>query len=533
MMRLQIPALLACVAFASSAFAEDPKKKKKMTFDAEVVKDDAKARARLAQAVELYKKGLFETAALALGEIVESPSQEYETVKDDAEFYLGVSLYNLGYYQSALNYFDHVVARGTAHPHYGQVAKWLGLLAHRIKVDTGLLKKLSAFSSDKFQPEVRDELLFLLGRHYFNMGDSVRAASFLSTVSSKSRYYAKAKYFEGLVAVKDDSAKQAVKAFRTVVDLEEAAAESSYEDFRKIKQMGTLALARAYYSAEVFPRAIQRYDALGKKSVFWLDALFESSWAHFRQKKYEKAMGNLFTLSTPFFEDEYYPESAIVQAVILFRNCKFARVRKTIAKFKNTYIPLEKKLSEFIEKQGAALGDFWELHQKLRKGQKVFGEGLVERVVNLAASDNVLAKYEEYLDGLDDELKRIRSANVAFREHPLAKHLFEEVSLQKSYAMNEAGKHAKARFTRARDEVRDLIKQADLITFEIENAEKNRLEEELLREQEIPPDVIVGGKIQRNTSVPAGSQYWPFEGEFWRDELGYYEYQIRSDCKKR
>ena len=49
-------------------------------------------------------------------------------------------------------------------------------------------------------------------------------------------------------------------------------------------------------------RAIQRYDALGKHSPYWLDSLFESSWAFFNQRKYEKAMGNLFTLSTPFFE---------------------------------------------------------------------------------------------------------------------------------------------------------------------------------------------------------------------------------------
>jgi tetratricopeptide (TPR) repeat protein len=452
-------------------------------------------------------------------------------VKDDADYYLAVSLYQMGLYQASLNYFDKVVSRGSGHPHHAQTVKWLALLAHRLKVDAGLLKKIATYPTDKFQPEVKDELLYLLGRYYFNIGDGVKAASFLGEVSNRSRYYAKAKYLEGLVAVKDDSAKQAVKAFRAVADIRDDGA--GYEDLARIKEMGTLALARAYYSVERHPQAVQRYEALGRESPFWLDALFESSWAHFRQKKYEKAMGNLFTLSTPFFESEYYPESGIVQAVILFRNCKFARVRKTLQRFQQTYVPLEKAISEFVDKKDRPGAEFWELYEKIRAGQAVFGQALVDRVLGLTLYDNVLAKYREYLALLDKELAGIKGASPAFRDHPLAKTLFQEVSVQRSYAVHEAGKHAKNRFVRVRDEIRDLLRQGDVILFEVENAEKNRLEEELLREQEVPPDYAPGEKLKKNTKVPAGRAYWPFDGEFWRDELGYYEYQIRSDCKRR
>jgi tetratricopeptide (TPR) repeat protein len=532
----RLSALFLSLALALPAWAQEPtpeaaQKKKKMVFGAETVRDDARARERLGNAVALYKRGAFEPAALALAEIAENPGQEYETVKDDADFYLAVCLYQLGFYQSSLNYFDRVVSRGTSHPHYAQTVKWLALLAHRIKVDIDLIKKIGQYPADTFQPEVRDELLYLLGRHYFNLGDSVRAASFLAEVSPRSRYYAKAKYFEGLVAVKEDSARQAVKAFRRVTEIQDRGV--GYEDFAKVKEMGNLALARAYYSAERFERAIERYQGIGRDSGFWLDALFESSWAYFRERKYEKAMGALFTLGTPFFEDEYYPERAIVQAVILFRNCKFARVRKTIAAFQQTYQPLEKKLSELIDQKGGAATDFWDLYLKMRSGKSEFGEKLVHRVLGLALSDQMLQKYHDYLAALDDELGRIRGANQAFRDHPLAKTLFQEVTLQRSYALNMAAKHAKTRFVRARDEIRDLLRQADVILFEVENAEKDRLEEELLREQELPPDTVVGEKLRKKIEVPKGWTYWPFDGEFWRDELGYYEYQIRSDCRRK
>ena len=150
----------------------------------------------------------------------------------------------------------------------------------------------------------------------------------------------------------------------------------------------------------------------------------------------------------------------------------------------------------------------------------------------ITLADNVLANYREYLDLLDRELESIKTSQQAFREHPLAKNLYQEVSVQRSLSVNEAGKHAKTRFTRARDQIRDLLRQADTILFEVENGEKNRLEEELLREQEVATDVAIAGKIRKRTDVPAGMLYWPFEGEFWRDELGSYEYQIRSDCRR-
>lgn len=31
-------------------------------------------------------------------------------------------------------------------------------------------------------------------------------------------------------------------------------------------------------------------------------------------------------------------------------------------------------------------------------------------------------------------------------------------------------------------------------------------------------------------AVPERAYYWPFDGEYWEDELGYYFYNIQSAC---
>ena len=41
-------------------------------------------------------------------------------------------------------------------------------------------------------------------------------------------------------------------------------------------------------------------------------------------------------------------------------------------------------------------------------------------------------------------------------------------------------------------------------------------------------------QTERNSaSVDDEHVYWPFEGEFWRDELGNYEYTLTKGCKDR
>jgi hypothetical protein len=34
----------------------------------------------------------------------------------------------------------------------------------------------------------------------------------------------------------------------------------------------------------------------------------------------------------------------------------------------------------------------------------------------------------------------------------------------------------------------------------------------------------------RKARKQRGTRVWPYEGEFWADELGYYRYDVRPDC---
>ena len=58
-------------------------------------------------------------------------------------------------------------------------------------------------------------------------------------------------------------------------------------------------------------------------SEYWLDALFEESWAYFMAGDYSHALGNIHTIEAPYFPNSYYPEADVLKAVIYFSNCQY------------------------------------------------------------------------------------------------------------------------------------------------------------------------------------------------------------------
>ena len=114
----------------------------------------------------------------------------------------------------------------------------------------------------------------------------------------------------------------------------------------------------------------------------------------------------------------------------------------------------------------------------------------------------------------------------AWKATAIAGVILQDLTLQKSLAQNDAGKLARGRVERVSKEIQELIKQAIKVEYETINGQKNNVEASLRGE-------FVGDstKIEMPPIVPDDEHYfWPFDGQYWRDELGYYRYKIKSVC---
>jgi hypothetical protein len=97
-----------------------------------------------------------------------------------------------------------------------------------------------------------------------------------------------------------------------------------------------------------------------------------------------------------------------------------------------------------------------------------------------------------------------------------------------SSAKQQAAQVFKNRLREKLNELADLSNQVDFINYEVLNSKRlvQRVKLDATRFQKD------GSDLERQVLIENGYRYWPFEGEYWRDELGNYQYFGENRCAK-
>jgi tetratricopeptide (TPR) repeat protein len=491
----------------------------------------------LERALKLYDGDDHYSATIELNKVIEGESGDSEVNKQKAEFWMGKSLYNLRFYSASLSYFDRIVQKGPSHAYYNATLKWLASLSRQLPDSTGILEKIGKYQrSELDQPaleKVRDELYFLLGKYFYQKGQFKEAVELYSAVPPSSEFYVQAKLFEGATHVREYEAKPAVEAFKEVL---RAAAESSDPKVKPFEDIANLSLARTFYSTGQFDLATKYFDRVSQESDQWPDSLFEASWSNFmlKQKGYSKALGNIHTVQAPYFENYIKPESVgealTVKATIYFYNCLYDRSESAIAEFNSIYPAMFQDLSKLVA-TNTDNGALFELAVKIRKHKSGLPEQ-TERAARAVLSDRSLVKRFEYVDELTRELNQHERADSSWKNTNIAQTILADLTLQKSLAMNEAGDLSRRRIKRLTDELAQLIKRVIKIEYEILQGTKGDLEQEVVAEQETLRTNAAAKRRADEIRADDEHYVWPFTGEYWKDELGYYRVKIVNRCEK-
>lgn len=517
--RLLFPLSLLLLAAPVGANAQD------LDFAPINVQDSEESKAELEEALRAYKKRDFLRSSLVLYRIVSRNEQAISAVEQKAEYTLGKTLYRLGLFQASLNFFDRIVQSGRDHRYFKATCKWLYYLSRKLSGDPGLLEKISVYEPSDCPAEFRDELSYLVGQYHYKQGAMETSLRHLATVTPGSGFFPKAKFLEGIAHVRMEQPKPAVESFKDLLRVT-AQSDNPTEDLKYFNQLAKLSMARVFYSTGQDPTAVKYYDQVPLDSPWWLDALFESSWAFFRMDNHQKSLGNLHTLNSPFFRDEYYPEAQILSAVIYYSNCKYEQARDTINEFRLSNEPLRDEIQGYLDSY-ADPSEFYEFLERLEKSGSAVSPR-VSQILSAAFQDKGLRRIAAYVKELDRELELIRRSKSNWSRSQLASLIVQELEVIKSLAVHEAGRLAKERLKRVVTELNDLISQALKIEFEIASAEKGLANANL-------SGAAVGQAPTDDQPLYATDDehiYWPFEGEYWRDELGYYLYTIKSECRR-
>ena len=142
-----------------------------------------------------------------------------------------------------------------------------------------------------------------------------------------------------------------------------------------------------------------------------------------------------------------------------------------------------------------------------------------------ALSDRTVLRNLEYVRVLDEEDQRLTASPQAFSTSSLGIRIRQDIAIAKAFAIDQTGDLARGRYNRLVEELQDLQNQADTIELEIATFTRSELDQEA--QQQMMEAARSGGG---NVEVDEEHQMWPFNGEYWRDELGFYRQVVTSQC---
>jgi hypothetical protein len=503
----------------------------------------------LVEGGNLYRQRNYAAASLKYFRVVQQMSGS--RWMPTAEVQLAKSLYRMGLLRSAQQYFTRIVEVGSSHRHYSESIVFLIRISRRLQ-DLSFLEKLTRIRVSELPPKYRDELLYLLGRYYYQndkIPQTTRMNAALKLLNQVDRnnhlFYARSQYIIGAIyanSAKPDDPRagalrnSAAQAFRLCGI---AANRISNRNVREnLRELAILGLARIHYESQHFRAAIRFYKSIPRSSSRWLDALFEMAWSYLKLGRYSHTLGLLHTLDSPYFQNYYYPEVGILRAMSFFESCRYQDVKNIVELYLKRYQPLSKSMRDFMQRYPTPERLYSALLE-MRTRETVQGldddasSQTFQRILRMTFQDQTLNRMFLSIKLLDEEIGKLGQVGEVWSRSMLANQLQQLLKTSRQQRLTEAGTHARNRFLFVLGELQKNISLALSIRYETLGAEKDLLQQSTQQKGDF--EMRQRAKRQRLTfSVSVSDEFifWPFQGEYWVDELGYYRYRIKGECRK-
>jgi hypothetical protein len=501
-----------------------------------------------AQGKRLFDAERWSEAALVLKRVVDGDTGDDEGNKQIAQYHLAIALYRLQFYQASYAIFSEIADKPN-HLKFNETLLWLSKLATQLPEPADIVERVGKYKSEQVarfnNPQQRDlywQLNYLLGRYKYRNRNYEEAINLFEKVDKTSKYYVQSQFFSGISFVQLRKSVPAVKSFQRIVQAIDEGAEG-VEDEARMRDLAFLSMARTYYSASVrlddnnvptidaakLSAAVKYWNRVDVGSEYWIDGLFEQSWAYFMAGDYPHALGNIHTIEAPYFPNSFYPEADILKAVISFTICQYDDATTIVARMQKKYEPIKKELESTLNRFKGEGGEqqFFEFLKQVRAGKANLSPQ-IRPIVENALSDRQLLRNIEYVRVLDEEDARFKKAPATFRNSALGGDVTDALQLARDLAVRNAGTLARERYQRNLDELNEHLRDARKILIDITAAERNKLDQQVISGQLSKEEALTYGVVKPDEE----HVLWPFDGEYWRDELGFYRQVVTSKCGK-
>ncbi len=405
-----------------------------------------------------------------------------------AEFFFGVGLHQMGFSHAAVDILAHLVMRK---PNPQIVTYCLELFEEIMRnqpFDYHLLvnRVLCDQEYGFLEGNLVNYVNFYQGLYAWRNGFRAWGDEHFAKIAPKTHYYNRFLFQKALLAVYQDRIGSAVSLLRKILS-------DSDEDDKLLDDV-RLTLARLLYEQGAYGEADRLYWEIQENILGQSRNLIERAWAHYRMGNAERAMGLLYAFKAPSYKNAFTPEYYILKSFIYKDVCHYQHAMEMVAEFKSRY--------------GRTLENIYR-----RKGPLENRELLVV-VLNKEKIER-LFRFVELLENEQAQLEKLTDAP------DLINYLKEIYILKMKQSKAELRKVVNEQYEVLANEMLEYEEEAYLMEYEIGLDMYQRVSQVHFDETK--------EKAEEDDNSRGVTRY-PFQGEFWNDELADYRVILPNKC---
>ncbi|MBN2297787.1 MAG: hypothetical protein JXM72_04300 [Deltaproteobacteria bacterium] len=255
--------------------------------------------------------------------------------------------------------------------------------------------------------------------------------------------------------------------------------------------------ARLLYELGEYDRADMLYQEIEQSILEQSQNLMERAWAHYRMGNQEKAMGLLYAFEAPSFQNHFTPEYYILKSFIYKDVCHYESALNVV--------------SEFTGRYGDSLKG---IYHRIDVSEN-------KDLLLLILNKKDIRFTWELLTLLEEERFRISEfKDKKGQDNDLSVYLDRIYALEIGKVAETLRLQVQSEYERYANELLQYEEEANLMAYEVGLDMYQRVQQYHYNEDGAPE-----GEETRGVVV------YPFQGEFWNDELADYKVVLPSKCK--
>ena len=309
------------------------------------------------------------------------------------------------------------------------------------------------------------------GDNHFNM------------ITPDTYYYYKYLYKKALFKVYRGHIDDAIAILEKIID------NGDQADDLRAKAYKTL--ARLFYEKGLFEESIALYEKIDKSMLKQAGNLLERAWNQYKMGNPEKAMGLLYAFEAPSFQNYFTPEYYLLKSFIYKEVCHYQRVFDMVGEFRKRYAR--------------------SLENIYNRGQVMDDPALLMALLKRKRIDSTW----KFLRQLDKEKALCRE----IKDRVLSEYVEKIYDLQLEESIDLFRKQMREEYEKTANELLQYEEEAYLMEYEI-GLDMSKRVHQYRYAMDTPKDEENAYRVVS----------YPFQGEFWNDELSDYRVILPNKC---